>query len=1387
MKRRLFKIINILLSILLVVGPATESLAQSALQPNLSLVGLSPAYAPARIVGLKLNVNNPLEMNFLMDRGEEPLSSDAQKQEYTKLIKYFLASLTIPDDHLWVNLSPYEKNRIIEDDLGQTQMGMDLLAQDYLLKQITASLIYPDGDLGKEFWGKVYAQIKARYGDVDIPVDTLNKVWIIPDKATVYQENNTAWVLYIHLKVMLEEDYLALRSHSALTSSQTSQNLRSDVVSIIKQMVIPKLEEEVNQGKNFSQLRQVVSSMVLATWYKRTLKETLLGKSYVDQQKLSGVAAEEKDSKLKIYNQYLNAFKTGAFNYIKEDYDPVKQEITTRKFFSGGVGYDPSKVETIDRAQIASVEKVTERLDALRQRGIDDVRSLFKTTKSIDKAIMSSQQQALINISQLKLDDVNLHVYGRNPQELIRYAVQRAKIQDAKPYTTATIEEILQKMADGEPIIDPNMDYPTVSSLWGFITINKLNNSKTYEGFDGLVQIARDLEVAHYLGFINITDMPSGGVALHTMKRLGKNILKRNETWPTGFSWMDILILRNTLMIKLLLDQKTVDQYSGTQGQIALLKHYQELGLLKKLDFRAFFESLEQSWIKTLKWKKIKYRSFNEVEEIRNAVKKLLSLSKAEREKYKGIEGQILFVSELIDQGIAKSKYLTAFFSILEKSWAKEMDWKGIGLSLDEAVRIRGSVKDLISKGPEVRSEYEGRNGMIKFLKVLHKKGVMKVTNIRQISTVLDNEWLEMMQWTNVRANLKDTEMYRALVKELIERRPENRKIYEGISGQIKFVEELKGKEMIHNTNLGTLFTTLDKEWVRIMGWSLVQLSLEDAKRYRMEVENLMNNPDKQKYYQNEGQLLFTKELLEQGKITTTHPGNLFSALDKLWTKNLQWTNLEMPLSEALKFIARVKELIESDLGQRAKYQGVGGQIKFVEELIQKNVLRSSNLGSIFVCLNNNQLQVMGWKRTISLSLEQAQKFRDAVQKIIEGNLDIKMKYQGVKGEIEFFDEIVVKEGLSALTILGHYIESLDKDWIEEMQWEYINLSFKEIKKIKSSVEVGDFESALKIGFRVFVRNDREIGDLFKGSFFIPDRLAHKTGKVIGYKTDNKGQLVLSMPNFQGVSVFDFSQLKGLDMREQRVDLNLENGVVKSFELSNGKKKPAHVIPIADVIVLERTYQDVVNEAIQEYGLEKSPFDRLASSDTHRTVETKNMAERLKGILHDGGYANQRIDNLLGLIVELHNADRHKRPITISVLDDAAIDFGFGSGAEVRKLFAYLASDKVKAQGADVTSLFTEPFWDEDIEEQTADEAVLGEAGGQTTKTPGGIDLNPSNIDLQVKQNDPNHPPMPLKFPDAPSSMNIQGLTPVILNITPVQLPASLIGLTQKEEKLSLR
>ena len=75
----------------------------------------------------------------------------------------------------------------------------------------------------------------------------------------------------------------------------------------------------------------------MAAWFKETLKQSVLSQTYVDQNKIDGIDIEEKDIKDKIYAQYLKAYEKGVYDFIKEDYDPITQDLIPRKYFSGGM------------------------------------------------------------------------------------------------------------------------------------------------------------------------------------------------------------------------------------------------------------------------------------------------------------------------------------------------------------------------------------------------------------------------------------------------------------------------------------------------------------------------------------------------------------------------------------------------------------------------------------------------------------------------------------------------------------------------------------------------------------------------------------------------------------------------------------------------------------------------------------------------------------------------------------------------------------------------------------------------------------------------------------------------------------------------------------------
>ncbi len=351
MRKIFFKILSVIIccvftvTTIMPIGYAQGVVASASGGVNLPAVGTmlrpSPAYVPPTLKGIIIHPENAFQFDFILDSGDADMDEAAMKAESEKLIKYFLTSLTLPEDDLWVNLSPYEADRIIPDEFGRTEMGQVLLEQDYLLKQLTASLMNPEEELGEEFWNKVYEEAYAKYGVTDIPVNTFNKVWIVPSKALVYENVDRAFVVESHLKVMLEEDYLAMANMKdegrKMKDVKNLKNVSRLTSNVLRNTIIPAIEQEVNHGQHFAQLRQVYHSFILASWYKKNLKNSVLNKSYSDHKKIGGLETGNEDAKKQVYEKYLNAFKAGTYDLIKEEYDVKAQEIMPRKYFSGGV------------------------------------------------------------------------------------------------------------------------------------------------------------------------------------------------------------------------------------------------------------------------------------------------------------------------------------------------------------------------------------------------------------------------------------------------------------------------------------------------------------------------------------------------------------------------------------------------------------------------------------------------------------------------------------------------------------------------------------------------------------------------------------------------------------------------------------------------------------------------------------------------------------------------------------------------------------------------------------------------------------------------------------------------------------------------------------------
>jgi len=469
-----------------IFNPFPASFAQELYLPLPgSMVQLSTPFNPPILKGIKIDPDNPFRFEFILDKGD--LFPQKQlNQEASRLIRYFLASLTIPEKDLWVNLSPYEKNRIIPQSFGLTEMGRDLLAEDYMLKQVTASLIYPEGKTGKKFWESIYESAEKQYGTTNIPVNTFNKVWIVPEKAVVYENTKagTAYVIETKLKVMLEKDYLSMSKHMDARASRGQNPDTSRIGSdIVRQIVIPQLDKEVNEGRNFAQLRQVYNSLILATWYKKKIKDSLLEMVYADKKKVTGVGYGSS-SPGAIYKRYLQAFKKGVFNYIKEENDPLTREAIPRKYFSGGVDAtnlgdmamsvidDPSRMPQAIRDNAMANNNVIIGVRIDRARGDDPLR---QRAALLEKQLGDDGSGNLVEDVDLSYNETDLNFYLKRQiaEALINHKILKINLSQIKA-SYWSLKLILARVSH---LIAENVDLNKAPNVVGFDILELLKNA----------------------------------------------------------------------------------------------------------------------------------------------------------------------------------------------------------------------------------------------------------------------------------------------------------------------------------------------------------------------------------------------------------------------------------------------------------------------------------------------------------------------------------------------------------------------------------------------------------------------------------------------------------------------------------------------------------------------------------------------------------------------------------------------------------------------------------------------------------------------------------------------------------------------------------------------
>jgi len=295
-----------------VSGFSAPARAEALPRPDAVLVSRGMSQTPI-LKGVRLDANDPLHMDLLVDTYGETFGA----AESSRLAQYLQAAIALPEKSLWVNLSPYEKDRVIDAATEKTELGRVMLEQDYILKQFASSLTHPDTELGKRYWKAVGAGAPQ----------SLTKVWIVPDAVRVKQDGATALVSSSRLAVMTDVDYQAMKAEHAEKATADA------ALAFVRKEMLPIIEKEVNEGALFAPLRQVFSAVVLASWIESRSKGSMYD-SLASSRQIRGISLRDRRYRFDVTEKYAEGFTKGTYAVSRKETENGRK--VKRQYVSGG-------------------------------------------------------------------------------------------------------------------------------------------------------------------------------------------------------------------------------------------------------------------------------------------------------------------------------------------------------------------------------------------------------------------------------------------------------------------------------------------------------------------------------------------------------------------------------------------------------------------------------------------------------------------------------------------------------------------------------------------------------------------------------------------------------------------------------------------------------------------------------------------------------------------------------------------------------------------------------------------------------------------------------------------------------------------------------------------
>jgi tetratricopeptide (TPR) repeat protein/3D (Asp-Asp-Asp) domain-containing protein len=279
----------------------------------------------------------------------------------------FKTGLVVPNNKFWVNLMPWEPDRIIDEQLAQSEVGRIMLEADLQMKRDISNYENPcANETGKASWILLDKKREAltqrcmeRFpGEIkninNVWFNPTTRFWIVPDKVYAYINGTQIYIINATLTIYSEpvaehssfqvenQDTTTLSKSSIEELNKSAKEYGQYEKELIDRMILPYVVADVNYRKTYEDLRDVYVALALAQWYKSRITHSMdIFRNNLDSSNYTLLKAMRPWSPKEIWDEFIYSYKNGEYkcweNVTTNTAEGIYTESKLRK--SGGVDF----------------------------------------------------------------------------------------------------------------------------------------------------------------------------------------------------------------------------------------------------------------------------------------------------------------------------------------------------------------------------------------------------------------------------------------------------------------------------------------------------------------------------------------------------------------------------------------------------------------------------------------------------------------------------------------------------------------------------------------------------------------------------------------------------------------------------------------------------------------------------------------------------------------------------------------------------------------------------------------------------------------------------------------------------------------------------------------